>query len=107
MDFASGTLSDGRPFRTLHIVDDCTRECPAIEVGHSPPGLRVARVLDHLAETQGLPGTIVVDTGPEFAGRELDWWAHRRGVHLHFIDPGKPVQNAFVESFNGSFGTSA
>lgn len=103
MDFTSDTLSNGRPFRTLNIVDDCTRECPAIEVDHSLPGLRVTRVLDHLAETRGLPQTIVCDNGPEFAGRELDRWAYRRGVRIHFIDPGKPVQNAFVESFNGKF----
>jgi putative transposase len=94
MDFTSDTLSNGRPFRTLNIVDDCSRACPAIEVDYSLPGLRVTRVPDQLAETRGLQDTIVVDNGPEFAGRELDRWAYRRGVQLHFIDPGKPVQNA-------------
>jgi putative transposase len=103
MDFMRDTLASGRPFRTLNIVDDYSRECPAIEVDHSLPGLRVVRVLERLALTRGLPGTIVVDNGPEFAGRTLDRWAYQRGVRLHFIDPGKPVQNAFVESFNGKF----
>jgi putative transposase len=103
MDFTRDTLANGRPFRTLNIVDDYTRECPAIEVDHSLPGLRVVRVLDQLAATRGLPQTIVVDNGPEFAGRVLDRWAYRRGVQLHFIDPGRPVQNAFIESFNGRF----
>ena len=103
MDFTRDTLANGRPFRTLNIVDDYTRECPAIEVDHSLPGLRVVRVLERLAATRGLPETIVVDNGPEFAGRELDQWAYRRGVRLHFIDPGRPVQNAFIESFNSRF----
>ena len=103
MDFVSDCLSDGRKFRTLNIVDDFSRECPAIEVDTSITGQRVVRVLDRLAEIRGLPETIVVDNGPEFAGRTLDEWAYRRGVRLHFIDPGKPVQNAYVESFNGRF----
>lgn len=103
MDFTRDTLANGRAFRTLNIVDDYTRECPAIEVDHSLPGLRVVRVLERLAESRGLPETIVVDNGPEFAGRVLDRWAYRRKVRLHFIDPGRPVQNAFVESFNGKF----
>jgi len=103
MDFMRDTLATGRPFRTLNIVDDYTRECPAIEVDHSLPGLRVIRVLERLALTRGLPSTIVVDNGPEFAGRALDRWAYHRGVHLHFIEPGKPAQNAYIESFNGKF----
>jgi len=103
MDFVSDTLSNGRVFRTLNIVDDFTRECVAIEVDHSLPGLRVVQVLERLAATRGLPATIVMDNGPEFAGRVLDGWAYGRGVHLHFIEPGKPVQNAFIESFNGKF----
>jgi len=103
MDFVSDTLSNGRVFRTLNIVDDFTRECVAIKVDHSLPGLRVVQVLEHLAANRGLPATIVMDNGPEFTGRVLDAWAYRRGVRLHFIEPGKPVQNAFIESFNGKF----
>ena len=82
---------------------DFTRECVAIEVDRSLPGLRVARVLDRLHATIGLPPSIVVDNGPEFAGRTLDAWAYARGVTLRFIRPGKPVENAYIESFNGKF----
>jgi putative transposase len=103
MDFTTDTLADGRGFRTLNIVDDFTRECVAIEVDRSLPGLRVTRVLNRLAGTIGLPQTIVVDNGPEFAGRTLDAWAYAHGVTLRFIRPGKPIENAYVESFNGKF----
>ena len=103
MDFTADTLADGRNFRTLNIVDDYSRECVAIEVDRSLPGLRVARVLDRLHAITGLPQTIVVDNGPEFAGRALDAWAYARGVTLRFIRPGKPIENAYVESFNGKF----
>lgn len=103
MDFTVDTLADGRGFRTLNIVDDFTRECVAIEVDRSLPGLRVARVLDRLDAAIGLPQCIVVDNGPEFAGRTLDAWAYARGVTLRFIRPGKPIENAYVESFNGKF----
>jgi len=103
MDFVTDTLADGRQIRTLNIVDDFTRECRAIEVDTSLPGLRVARVLERLLAECGLPKAIVVDNGPEFSGRLLDAWAYQRGVKLHFIQPGKPIQNAFVESFNARF----
>ncbi len=103
MDFMSDCLATGRRFRTLNIVDDLTRECPAIEVDTSLPGARVVRVLDRLAVLRGLPDTIVIDNGSEFTGRVLDAWANKHGVKLHFIDPGKPVQNAYIESFNGKF----
>ncbi len=103
MDFVTDALADGRQFRCFTIVDDMTRECPAIEVAHSLPALRVIQVLDRLSLTRGLPRSIVCDNGPEFAGRALDLWAHARGVSLQFIRPGKPVENAFIESFNGKF----
>lgn len=103
MDFMLDTLADGRGFRTLNIVDDFTRECVAIEVDRSLPGVRVVRVLDRLAEIIGLPEILVMDNGPEFSGRALDIWAYARGVQLRFIRPGKPIENAFVESFNGKF----
>lgn len=103
MDFVSDQLSTGRRFRTLNVVDDCTRECIAIEVDTSLGGARVVRVLQRLAETRGLPMAIVCDNGPEFTGRALDEWAHRADVRIQFIRPGKPVENAFVESFNGKF----
>jgi len=103
MDFVSDGLIGGRRLRCLTIVDDCTRECLAIEVDTSIPGLRVQSVLDRLAETRGLPLSITVDNGPEFDGMVLDKWAYRTGVHLSFIRPGKPNENAYIESFNGKF----
>lgn len=103
MDFITDALVNGRKIRSLTIVDDLTRESPGIEVDFSLPGRRVCRVLDRLAEERGLPEVIVCDNGPEFAGKVLDEWAYRKGVKLHFIAPGKPVQNAFIESFNGKF----
>ena len=101
MDFVSDGLGDGRKFRSLNIVDDYSRECVAAEVDTSMPGARVVRVLERWCERRGLPQVLVTDNGPEFAGQALDVWAYTRGVKLHFIEPGKPVQNAFVESFNG------
>jgi len=103
MDFVRDTLGDGRVFRSFTLVDDCTRECPAIEVDFSLTGARVARVLDRVAGRRGYPRAIVCDNGPEFAGADLDDWAAAHDVLLDFIDPGKPVQNAFIESFNGTF----
>jgi putative transposase len=103
MDFTTDTLADGRNFRTLNIVDDFTRECVAIEVDRSLPGLRVTRVLDRLHVAIGLPQVMVVDNGPEFAGRTRDAWAYAHGVTLRFIRPGKPIENAYVERFNGKF----
>ncbi|WP_375371942.1 IS3 family transposase [Bordetella holmesii] len=103
MDFVADGLAYGRRFRCLTIVDDYTRECLAIEVDTSLPGLRVAMVLQRLAEMRGLPRSITVDNGPEFAGRALDAWAYQAGVKLSFIRPGKPVENAYIESFNGKF----
>jgi putative transposase len=103
MDFMRDTLADGRAFRALNIVDDFTRECVAIEVDRSLPGARVVRVLERLQATMTLPRIIVVDNGPEFTGRALDAWAFTLGVALRFIHPGKPIENAYVESFNGKF----
>ena len=103
MDFMSDAFSDGRRFRVFNVIDDFSRECLAIEVGTSLPGLVVTRVLDQVAGSRGYPAVIVVDNGPEFRGREMDAWAFRHGVRLHFIDPGKPMQNGFVESFNDKF----
>ena len=103
MDFQHDLLATGQRLRTLNIVDDFSRECPAIEVDTSLPGARVVRVLNRLAETRGLPREVILDNGPEMIGKVLDQWAWRNGVRLHFIDLGKPTQNAFIESFNGRF----
>jgi transposase InsO family protein len=84
----------------LSIVDDCTRECPVIEVDTWLGGLRVRRVLDRIALERGRPEAIVVDNGLEFRGRALAAWSEERGVRLEFIQPGKPVQNAYIESFD-------
>ena len=101
MDFVTDSIATGRRFRALAIVDDYSRECPAIEVDTSMGERRVVGVLERLSETRGLPETITMDNGPEFAGRALDEWAYRKGVKLSFIRPGKPIENAFAESFNG------
>ena len=101
MDFVSDCLHDGRRFRVLTLVDHFTRESPAIEVGNSIPGRRVVAVLERLARTHGLPQVITTDNGTEFTSRAVDEWAHRNGVKLDFIRPGKPVENAYIESFNG------
>ena len=101
MDYVADALIDGRKLRALTIVDDFTRECLAIEVDTSLPGSRVVAVLERLADIRGLPASITVDHGPEFEGRVLDAWAYKRSVRLAFIRPGKPVDNCYIESFNG------
>jgi putative transposase len=103
MDFVHDYLADGRRLRTLNIVDAFTRECLAVEVDTSLPSARVVRVLDRLLWHLGLPESLRVDNGPEFISMTLDRWAFQHGVVLDFIQPGKPTQNAHVESFNGRF----
>ena len=101
MDFVSDSLLDGRRFRTLTIVDEWSRESPAMEVDASLTGQRVVRVLERLAAIRPLPASIRMDNGPEFISKALDAWAYAKGVRLQFIQPGKPTQNAYIESFNG------
>ena len=103
MDFVSDQLSNGRRFRVLNIVDDYSRICVGQVVDFSISGVRLVRYLDQLKAGRGLPTTLVVDNGPEFTGKALFFWSKANGVKLHFIQPGKPTQNAFVESFNGKF----
>lgn len=106
MDCVSDALADGRCFRCFRcfsLVDDFTRECPAIEVGHSLPAWRVIHVLKRVAAERGLPTSIVRDNGPEFTGKAMDRWNHERAVVLQLILPGKPIENAYCESFNGKF----
>jgi putative transposase len=103
MDYVADALIDGRKLRALTIVDDFSKECLAIEVDTSLPGSRVVAVLERLRELRGLPASITVDHGPEFEGQALDAWAYKRAVRLAFIRPGKPIENAYVESFNGRF----
>jgi putative transposase len=103
MDFMHDSLMTGRQFKVLTIVDDFSKESPAPVVGRSIGGHHVADILERLGEERPLPREIVMDNGPEFTSLALDQWAHRRGIHLRFIKPGRPVENCFVESFNGRF----
>lgn len=101
MDFVAARLEDGRPFRILTVVDQFTRECVAIRGRPRLNGHDVADALDLAVRERCKPVSITVDNGSEFAGKVMDAWADARGVHLAFIRPGKPTENAFIESFNG------
>lgn len=103
MDFVHDSLVDGRSLRALTVLDVYSRQCLAIEVDLSLPAVRVTRVLDRIIETTGVPDQIRVDNGPEFVSREMARWAQNHRVDLDHIQPGKPTQNAFIESFNGTF----
>ena len=101
MDFMADQLFDGRRFRLLTLVDNFSRESLAIRVGQSLRGVDVARMLDEVVSKRGAPEEIRLDNGPEFISKELDLWAYGNGVTLDFSRPGKPTDNAFIESFNG------
>jgi putative transposase len=103
MDFVFDELASGRRVKTLTVVDDCSKEAVQIAADTSMPALYVTRLLDQLGAERGLPKVIRTDNGPEFAGRTMHDWAARNGVELRFIQPGKPVQNAYIESFNSRF----
>ena len=101
LDFVSDTLFDGRRFRMLCVVDDCTRECLALVADTSLSGARVARELDAIAAARGFPKSVVSDNGTELTSVAMRRWSQAHGVEWHYIAPGQPQQNAFVESFNG------
>ncbi len=103
VDCMHDVLADGRRFRTLNVLDTVTRECLAIEVDTSLPGQRVVRLLEQLTRWHGAPKPITLDNGPECTGQAVDAWAYDHGVALDFIDPGKPMQNGYLERFNGTF----
>lgn len=103
MDFVHDRLANGQRFKCFTMTDPCSKEVPVIEVDRSIGGERVCRILDQVFAGRPLPEVLMLDNGPEFAGNALDAWACQHGVTLHFIQPGKPVQNAFIESFNGKF----
>ena len=103
MDFMQDALFNGRRVRILLIIDTFTRECLRTEVDTSIRGKRVVTALSQIASMRGLPENIIVDNGPEFISNVLDAWAYERGIKLHFTRPGRPVDNAFIESFNGKF----
>jgi putative transposase len=101
MDFVSDRFVDGRWFRVLTVIDQFTRECLLLLVDSALSGEKVAAALEHVVSQRGLPMSITVDNGSEFASRAMDAWAYRHGTHLDFIRPGKPVENGYIESFNG------
>jgi putative transposase len=101
MDFVTDRLEDGRFFRTLTVVDVFTRECVMLHADQKLSGAKVAQVLDKAGAERGFPKQITVDNGTEFFSKAMDTWAHRRGVHLDFIRPGRPMENGYIESFNG------
>ena len=103
VDFVSDQLANGRRFRVFNVVDDNSRECVLQVVDFAISGERLVRELDRLADQRKLPERIVMDNGPELTSKAMFFWSKRAGVTLHFIQPGKPTQNAFVESFNGKF----
>jgi len=103
LDFVSDAFTDGRRFRVLAVVDDFTRECLALVADTSLSGLRVARELDAIIGRRGRPLTIVSDNGTELTSMAILKWCQESGIEWHYIAPGKPMQNGFVESFNGSF----
>ena len=103
MDFVFDRTADGRVIKCLVIVDDATHEVVAMEVERAISGHGVVRVLERLALSRGLPKIVRTDNGKEFCGKAMLTWAHDRSVQLRLIEPGKPNQNAYVESFNGRF----
>jgi putative transposase len=103
MDFVFDRSADGRVIKCLTIVDDATHECVAIVVERAISGERLTRILDTLRISRGLPEVIRTDNGKEFCGRAMLSWCHGHGVKLRLIEPGKPNQNAYIESFNGRF----
>jgi putative transposase len=103
MDFMSDSLASGSKFRTLNIIDDCNREALAIEVATSIASKRVIRTLEQLIDWRGKPGAIRVDNGPEFTSTDFTCWCKERGISLHYIQPGRPMQNGYIERFNGSY----
>lgn len=103
LDFVSDAFTDGRRFRVMAVVDDYSRECLALVADTSLSGLRMTRELSSIIKQRGQPKTIVSDNGTEMTSMAVLKWCQETGVGWHYIAPGKPMQNAFVESFNGSF----
>jgi putative transposase len=101
LDFVSDQMTDGRRFRILTVIDNCTRECLALVADTSLSGRRVARELDTIIRQRGRPETIVSDNGTEYTSNAILGWADETGVGWHYIAPGKPQQNGYNESFNG------
>lgn len=101
MDFVFDVLESGRRLKVLTLVDNYSRECLRLEVERSISGVHLTKILDDVCDYRGKPEVITIDNGPEFTSRAMDEWAYRKGIRLNFIRPGKPVENAYIESFNG------
>ena len=101
MDFMSDSCANGSKLRILNVLDLFARECPAITIGSSLPSSKVIATLEALSQERGLPGVIKVDNGPEYRSKRIQAWASERGVSLNYITPGKPMENGYIESFNG------
>lgn len=102
-DFMSDTLYGGKTFRTFNVIDDFNRECLAIEIDTSLTGKRLIRVFDRLRQERGLPDVLRTDNGPEFLSGEFVGWAESVGMMIHYIQPGEPNQNAYIERFNRTY----
>lgn len=100
MDFMSDSMVGNRKFRTLNVMDDCSREVLAIEIDTSLSSKRVIRTLERIIEQRGMPVTIRTDNGPEFTSKDLELWSLDKGINIQFIQPGKPMQNGYIERFN-------
>jgi len=103
MDFVADQLATGQRFRALTVIDHFSRECVLIEAAVNLPAVKVTEALDKVMADRGQPRIITTDNGTEFTSRHFDSWAHRRGIKLDFIAPGRPVENSYIESFNGKF----
>ncbi len=100
MDFMSDSLVGSRKFRTFNVMDDCSREVLAIEVDTSLSAKRIIRTLDRVIAERGIPKTIRTDNGPEFTSNDFAFWCNEKGIEIQFIQPGKPMQNGYIERFN-------
>lgn len=103
IDFMHDSLWSGRKFRTFNVIDDFNREALGIEIDHSLPTARVIRALEQIFEYRGKPKRLRMDNGPEFLSASFELWCTSQGIELHYIQPGKPTQNAYIESFNGIY----
>lgn len=103
LDFTSDVLTDGRRFRTLNVLDEYNRQLLGVEIDFSLPAARVVQVLTRLVDCDGRPAQLRTDNGPEFISARLSEWGEAQGLALHWIQPGKPTQNAYIKRFNGSF----
>jgi putative transposase len=103
MDFMSDSMVGNRKFRTLNVMDDCSREVLAIEIDTSLSSKRVIRTLERVIENRGKPTSIRTDNGPEFTSKELEQWSIRKGIAIQYTQPGKPMQNGYIERLNGLY----